>query len=99
MRDLAFEIVRQAIDELNEELEYESLRDVNDETPVFGGDDGIDSLSLVSLVVDLEREVEAQFGKRVVLTDEKAMSMRNSPYRSAGTLADLIAAKVAENHG
>lgn len=96
MRDVAFELVRLAIHELNAELEYESLNDVQEDTPVFGGDDGIDSLSLVALVVNLEREVEGRFGKRVVLTDEKAMSMRNSPYRSAGSLADLIAEKLQD---
>ena len=95
MRQLALELVQGCLTELNEELEYESLRAVKDETPVFGTIDGIDSLSLVTLVVDLESAVHAAFGRRVVLADDKAMSMRNSPYRTAGSLADFIVARLA----
>lgn len=90
MRDQVFALVKAAIDELNEELEYDTLENVSEDTVVFGGEDGIDSLSLVRLVVELEREVAENFNKRVTLADEKAMSMRNSPYRSAGSLTDFI---------
>ncbi len=99
MREKAFELVRAAIEELNEELDYESLRNVTDETPVFGGPDSIDSLSLVTLVVDLEKEVQQAFGKQITLADEKAMSMRNSPYRTAGALADLIVSRLGGPDG
>ena len=94
MRERAFALVRTAVEELNEELEYESLDDVKDETPIFGGPDGIDSLSLVRLVVSLEGEIEREFGKHVVLADEKAMSMRNSPYRTVGALVEFITARL-----
>ena len=90
MREQVFTVVSGCIGDLNEELEYESLRDVDDATPLFGGPHGIDSLSLVALVAALERELEIAFGKRLVLTDERAMSMRNSPYRTAGALVDLV---------
>ena len=96
MRKLAFELVQGCIAELNEELEYESFKTVEEETPVFGTIDGIDSLSLVTLVVDLEDAVQTAFGRRVVLADDKAMSMRNSPYRTAGSLADFIVSRLAD---
>jgi acyl carrier protein len=98
MREQAFALVKAAIEELNEELEYDTLENVSEDTPVYGGDDGIDSLSLVRLVVDLEHQVEESFGKRVTLADEKAMSMRNSPYRSAGALTDFILARLEAVH-
>jgi acyl carrier protein len=90
MRAEVFKVVRQAVEDLNEELDYDTLRKVTDDTPIFGGEHGIDSLSLVTLVVGLERDVETTFGKKVVLADEKAMSMVNSPYRSVGALVDYI---------
>ncbi|MFQ5467052.1 MAG: acyl carrier protein [Kiloniellaceae bacterium] len=90
MRARAFALVKDAVEELNEELEYDSLGSVTDDTPIYGGDDGIDSLSLVTLVVGLEERSEAAFGRRLALADQKAMSMRNSPYRTAGALADFI---------
>ena len=93
-RQRVFELVKKALEDLNEELEYDTLRSVSDDTPVFGGDDGIDSLSLVRLVVGLEGAVEKAFGTKVLLSDEKAMSQRNSPYRSAGTLTDFIQSRL-----
>ena len=58
------------------------------------GDGGIDSLSLVTLIVALEREIEREAGQRVVLSGERAMSMNNSPYRTVGSLTDFILARV-----
>jgi len=99
VRDKAFSLVKEAVEELNEELDYDTLRDVTDDTPIYGGDDGIDSLSLVTLVVNLEEQSERAFGRRLSLADQKAMSMRNSPYRSAGSLADFIVARLGAADG
>ncbi len=95
MREQAFQIVKTAIEELNEELDYESLRDVNEDTAVFGGDEGIDSLSLVRLVVCLEQAASEAFSTPVVLSDERAMSAKRSPYRTAATITDLIMDKLS----
>lgn len=95
-RKKAFTLVMEAIEELNEELEYDTLRVVTDQTPIYGGDEGIDSLSLVTLIVNIEERTEAAFGRRIALADQRAMSMRNSPYRSAGALADFIVARAEE---
>jgi acyl carrier protein len=72
------------------DLGYDQLRDANADTALFGGEAGVDSLSLVRLVAAVERAAESQFGRRIVLADERAMSMRNSPFRTAGTLAHLL---------
>jgi acyl carrier protein len=90
MRNKIFSLVEAAIRELNEELHYDSLVNVNEDTVIFGGEDGIDSLSLAALVVGLEVEVEEEFGRQVLLADERAMSMHNSPYRTIRSLSDLI---------
>ena len=98
MHDTVFALVRAAISDLNEELLYDSLENVTADTPVFGGPDSIDSLSLVSLVVDLESRVADELGTQVVLSDEKAMSARNSPYRTAGALTEFILARLEATH-
>ena len=89
MRDKIFEIINNAINELNEELDYDSLRNVNEETSIFGGTEGIDSLSLVLLVTEVEAGIYNELDKSITLADEKAMSMHNSPYRSVGALLDF----------
>ena len=90
MRDQVFTVVQAAVAELNEELEYEELGEVSDDTILYDGGDGIDSLSLVRLIVSLEERCGERFGKRLTLADEKAMSLRHSPYRTAGALTEFI---------
>ena len=89
------DLVREAVQRLNRELHYDSLRDPKRETPLFGGESSIDSLSLVSLVVELETRVEEEFGRDVVLADAGAMSSRRSPYRTVGSLTDLVLERLA----
>ncbi len=76
------------------ELGYDELAKVTPETELFGGQSGIDSLTLVRIVAELERVAEQKFGKPVVLADERAMSRRNSPFRTVGTLAAFVAERL-----
>lgn len=96
MKDRVRALVVKGVSSINEELNYDHLNNPSDETPLFGGDQGIDSLSLVTLIVNLEGAVEKEFGKRVLLSDEKAMSARRSPYRSVGALVEFIEGKLGE---
>lgn len=94
MRDKIFSIIKEAVTELNEELDYDTLKNVSEDTPVFGGEDGIDSLSLVTLVTEVESGIFDELELSISLADEKAMSMRNSPYRSVGALLEFALSKV-----
>lgn len=96
MKDKVFEIIKAAIDELNEELDYDELANVTPATPIFGGASGIDSLSLVRLVVDVEAGVSEAFDTELTLADEKAMSSRNSPYRDVAAFTDFVVARLKE---
>lgn len=94
-RDAISAIIKDAIIELNEELDYDHLRTPNDATVLFEGDDSLDSLSLVSLIVDIEARVGDNFEVDVVLASEKAMSMQNSPYRNVGALTQFVLDELA----
>jgi acyl carrier protein len=89
MRDKVLEILKAAVSDLNEELQYESLENPDEATILFGGDDGIDSLSLVRLVIDVEQRLKEELNLVASLADEKAMSARRTPYRTIATLADF----------
>lgn len=99
MKDQIMQLLRDIIAELNEELQYEWLNNVHEDTPIFGDDAGIDSLSLAFLVSQAEIRVDEELGHQVVLADEKAMSMRNSPYRTVGTLIDFILERIGGTNG
>lgn len=89
-------IIKEAVEDLNEELDYDSLKNVNEGTILFGGDDGIDSLSLVLLVTSIESAIFDELDVTVSLADEKAMSMRNSPYRNVGALLEFAVQRMEE---
>lgn len=87
-------LVVQAIEEMNRDLGYETLRNVNEETVIWGTPDGVDSLTLVGFAVDLERRVKLEFSMDVSLTDEEAFSPERTPFRSVRALTGHIARAV-----
>lgn len=83
-------IIIEALNEINEELENENLKNITKETKLYGGSGTLDSLALVSFVIDLEERISDEFQKDIVLADEKAMSQKTSPFRDIETLAKYI---------
>jgi hypothetical protein len=63
---------------------------VGEETTLVGPGAAVDSVGLVSLIVDVEQRLEADHGVSVTLASDRAMSQRSSPFRTAGILADHI---------
>ena len=64
-----------------------------DESPdarLLGGESNLDSLGLVTLLIDIEDNL-ADHGCQVSLMDEKAMSRNRSPFRSVESLTQYIA--------
>jgi acyl carrier protein len=78
--------VNELIDTLPEEQKFE----VSDNTVLFGNGSAIDSLSLVSLIVDLEGEFSSEHGHDISLTDDNAMTRKISPFSSITNLVDYI---------
>lgn len=56
----------------------------------------LDSLGLVTLIVDLEQKIEETFDVALTLANERAMSQKNSPFLTVGSLADYICALLDE---
>ncbi len=82
--------------EVAAESEIELPAELGAETPLFGREGLLDSLALVSLVVALEQAIEDELNCVVALADEKALSARSSPFRTAGTLAAHAKNRVEE---
>jgi acyl carrier protein len=58
-----------------------------EDTRLLGAGPWIDSLGLVSVIVQVEERLAGDYGISVPLVDWKAMSQENSPFRSVGALA------------
>jgi acyl carrier protein len=59
-------------------------------TAIFGPESSLDSLGLVTLIVEIEQNIEDEFGVEITIADEKAMSMRNSPFMNVESLSSYI---------
>lgn len=80
-------------DEINESVDLTEKENVK----LFGGDGLLDSIGLVSYVVEVEEKLEDEYDISVVLADEKAMSRRTSPFARISYLADYILEVVNED--
>ena len=67
------------------------------EAVLFGESSQLDSLGLVNLIVSTEEKLEEEFGVYVTLADEKAMSQKNSPFRTVTSLAQYISLILEED--
>lgn len=88
-RDDLIPLILSAIREFAElgDAEFAAL----DETTRLVGDSRLlDSLGLVSVLMDIEQQVNDTLGVNIVIADERAMSQQRSPFRSVGALADYV---------
>ncbi len=69
---------------------------LDEATRLIGQEAILDSLGLVSLVVEVEQRLTDDLGLTLILADERAMSQKRSPFRSIGALADYICDLIAE---
>lgn len=88
--------IYRAIDWINEELPGERKLIKAPDTQLLGPQSALDSMRLVTLIMTTEREIEAVFGVALTLADERALSMKASPFRSVQSLTDYVVGLVRE---
>lgn len=96
MRSEITELIFSALRDLYEELKLPDLAAPTGQTRLIGSSAVLDSMALVSLIADLEGRISTQYGRDVVLADERAMSQLRSPFRTVDSLAAHIEALLAE---
>lgn len=97
LKEQLIPVIYQAIDEVNAVLPPEQQLEKSIHTVLFGQSGKLDSLGLVNLIVTTEQKVQENFGIAITLADEKAMSQKNSPFRTVESLAEYIPKILAEN--
>lgn len=68
------------------------------DAPLFGPGSPLDSIGLVTFLVELEARIEEQLGISITIADEKAMSRERSPFRTLGALADYVEELIGHGH-
>ena len=95
-RSAILNLIYAAIDEVNPALPPDRQIEKSPETQLFGRGSRLDSLGLVNLVVATEARL-MDSGAVVSLADERAMSQKQSPFRTVETLCDYISAVLRED--
>jgi hypothetical protein len=83
------EVVLDAMRAANQARDAASQLVVAPDAPIFGPDSSLDSLGLVGLLLDVEEGLQA-IGCEVVLSDERAVSQKRSPFRNVPSLVAYI---------
>ena len=86
MSTLSQEIIFTAINEVNDEAEAECLIAREPLTALLGSNSSVDSLTLVRLLVTVERLIEEKTGKCIVIVDESAFEAEHSPFATVQSL-------------
>ena len=89
-------IIFHALKNINEERSLGEQILINENTKLFGADAELDSLSLVSVIVDVEAAVSDASGSEISLTDDHAMSQSISPFSNVSTLTNYICFLLSE---
>jgi acyl carrier protein len=83
VEEIVFSIIKNNTEDLN-------MGVINFETLLLAEGSAIDSMTIVSIVVDLESELTEVFKKEISLSDDKAMSRKISPYENVKNLVEYI---------
>jgi hypothetical protein len=89
--DAVLGVVLDALRTANLARDAEAQLHVSADAPIFGPGSPLDSLGLVALLFDIEEGL-ATLGCSVLLSDERAMSQKRSPFRSVPALVDYVVA-------
>jgi len=69
---------------------------VDDNTEIFGSKSIIDSLQLINLIVKIEEDVYDQSGKEIIVVDDEAIIVGNSPFQTVKSLSSFVFGKVQD---
>ena len=95
VREDILKLIYAAIDDVGAMTVEGAQVEKHPDTALLGGDNGLDSLTFVNLIVALEEQIQANLGESVVLVDENSLSLQDQPFRSVATLAKYVESLVA----
>jgi len=87
MRDLVID----AIEEINRELDIEELKDLQDDSPIF---ELLDSMAILDLVLELEDRLQQKYSRYIQIADDKTMDTLHTPFKTLKTLLECVEGKV-----
>ena len=88
-------IIEMIIEETNAVLDT-PIDNMNEDTNLYGNNGILDSMGLVTMIVSVEQDVEDEFNVQLTIANAKAMSQKNSPFKTVGSLATYVESLIKE---
>lgn len=83
-------IIIDRIARLNEQLPEEERLNLTAETALWGGESGLDSLSLINLIVEIEEALQTRLGLRIEILEAGVMQDGAPQFATAEDLSRWI---------
>src|SRR5687768_9752875 len=90
-RERILQAVYRAVDALNQQLRKSVSVTKAPDAVICGKPGKLESIDVVTLIMEVEDQVKAEFGTSITIADDRAMSRENSPFLTVGTLSDYVA--------
>lgn len=79
-----------AVDEVNEQLPAGVAIEKDLAAPLYGSSGKLESLDFVTLIMEVEEKINAEFGTSITIADENLLSKERSPFSTLGTLIEYL---------
>src|SRR5260221_9796342 len=79
-----------AVDELNAQLTAGVAVEKSLDAPLYGAGGKLESLDFVTLIMEVEEKINAEFGTNITIADENLLSKQKSPFSTRGTLIEYL---------
>ena len=90
MDERILKAVYDAIDALNAQLPPGVSVEKSLDAPLYGASGKLESLDFVTLVMEVEEKIKAEFGVDITIADENLLSKEQSPFLSVRTLIEYL---------
>ncbi len=89
-KDILLSIIEKAFEELNALRDDAEKISFSTQAELYGPQSKLDSVDLVNLLLAIEEYIEDELDISFTITSEKALSLKNSPFRTVQTLCDYL---------
>jgi acyl carrier protein len=79
-----------AVDELNEQMPKAAQIEKNLDATLYGTSGKLESLDFVTLIMEVEEKINAEFQTDITIADENLLSKQKSPFSTLGTLIEYL---------
>ena len=79
-----------AVDNVNQQLPKGTRLEKSPDAVLYGKSGVLESLDFVTFIMEIEEQIQTEFGVDLMITDENLLSKEKSPFSTLGTLTDHL---------